>query len=132
MRTFLAKAALVLVAALPVVVVLGAPASATNVLPCSIRVTIDWHVTGELTAGVTATTYGWCQGGAWTTCDVTLVGQGGPIVSLRTADLGSCTSTVSVAGLQAVPYFAVGRVGYSADNTPTTAQTDVVVPGSPI
>ena len=131
MRTFLAKAALVLLGAVPVVVVLGAPASATDVLPCSIQVDIDWRPAGLLGASVYATTTGTCEGGAWTTCDVTLVGPGGPITSLRSVDIGSCSSSVSLNGVQAVPYFAVGRVGYSAENTPETATTRVVVPVPP-
>jgi len=132
MRTFLAKAALVLLGALPVVVVLGAPASATDVAPCSILVSAYWHPAGGLGANIFATTSGTCEGVAWTTCDVTLVGPGGPIVSLRSVDIGSCTSSVSIKGVQGVPYFAVGRVGYSADNTPETAGADVVVPIRPV
>ncbi len=132
MRTFLAKAALVLVGAVPVVVVIGAPASATDVVPCSIRVSIGWHPSGGLNANVFATTYGTCEGNAWTTCDVTLVGPGGPIISLRSVDVGSCSSSVSISGVQGVPYFAVGRVGYSAENTPETARTNVVIPVSPV
>jgi hypothetical protein len=132
MRTFLAKAALVLLGAVPVVVVLGAPASATDVVPCSINVTGGWKSTGPLTASVFATTTGTCEGGGWTTCDVMLVGPGGPIISLRSVDLGGCTSSVSVKGLQNVPYLAVGRVGYSAENTPAIADTDFILPIPPV
>lgn len=132
MRTFLARLAAVLALAAPAVVVLGSPAGATSVLPCAISVHVSWQPVGSVGALVSASTSGTCFGDGWTSCDIALSGAGGPLVSLRSAGYGGCSSDVEINGVLGTPYTAVGRVGYSAANVPANAGVAVVVPGQPV
>ena len=112
----------------------AAPAQAVNVgtaLTCTASAKIDWSVSGEFSATVTASVFGACSLPGYVTCDIALVGLPGVLARQRTADDKWCSASVTFVGLQNTPYTGVGRVGYSAADIPSAASvTTPVVPKS--
>lgn len=118
----------VVATATAVLTALAAPASADVATPlsCTASVRMDWTTSGEFAATVTAYVVGTCSTPGWTTCDITVAGSN-VYAGQRTAAWGWCDSTITVTGLQNTPYFAFGRVGYSAADVPSAVATTVPV-----
>ncbi|HEV2888740.1 MAG TPA: hypothetical protein VGX28_00030 [Frankiaceae bacterium] len=134
MRRTARRLGVVATATAAVVAVASAPASAAQVgspFTCTASVKMDWSTSGQFSATVTAYVVGVCSIPGWTTCDISIVGAPGVLATERTAGPNWCDSTITVVGMQNTPYFAVGRVGYSAADLPTAVATTVpVVPTS--
>lgn len=130
MRRSARRLGVVATATAAVVVVAGNPALATGIgspFTCTASVTMDWATSGQFSATVTAYVVGTCSIPGWTTCDIAIVGAPGVLAQQRTAGPNWCDSTITVVGLQNTPYFAVGRVGYSAADVPTAVATTLPV-----
>ncbi|HEX8003974.1 MAG TPA: hypothetical protein VF519_14900 [Mycobacteriales bacterium] len=97
-------------------------------LNCSASVSMDYALSGQFSATVTATVYGYCAEAAWTTCDITMSGAPGLYGTAREAGWNWCESTITFVGLQNTPYVGVGRVGYSAVDYPIAAAVGAAVP----
>ena len=114
-------------------VAVATPASAAGIEPvltCTASVRMDWSTSGQVAATVTAYVVGVCSTPGWTTCDVSVAGSN-VYAGTRNAAWGWCDATVTVTGVQNTPYFAIGRVGYSASDAPTAVATTLpVVPTS--